>query len=518
MNRLEIKATLAVDDAGEITGIAWPFGTPDRVGDVIEKGAFSAPGKLPMLFAHDQAQAVGIWESISETSEGLQVKGRLLVDDVARAREVRALVREGAVTGLSIGFQTKAATARRGGGRVISKLDLAEISIVAVPSHPGAQIHTIKGTSMEDEDTEAPAVEDRVTTLEADMAAIKETVGKVEKTATRIETKLARPVAANDNGLTAANDNGGERKAFVSYLRRGDHRMDPLEVKALTVANDTNGGYLAPEEFGNELIKLLVEYSPIRKYAKVVTISAPETKYPRRLTSTGATWVGETEDRTASAPSFEQLTFTPHELATFTDISNALLEDNAYNLEGELLADYAESFGVTEGAAFVSGTGTGQPKGLLAATGITEIKTGIAADFPATSPADVIIGMYHAIATSHAQNGVWLMNRNTLSTIRKWKDGNDRYLVLDPISAGAPSTLLGRPIVEAVDMDDIAANKHPIMFGDLSGYRIVDRIGLSTLRDPYTLAVKGQVRFHARKRVGADVTHPDRFVKLKVAA
>ena len=56
------------------------------------------------------------------------------------------------------------------------------------------------------------------------------------------------------------------------------------------------------------------------------------------------------------------------------------------------------------------------------------------------------------------------------------------------------------------------------MGADARGHRIVDRVGISILRDPYTLATKGQVRFHARKRVGADVTHPDRFVKLKVSA
>jgi len=154
----------------------------------------------------------------------------------------------------------------------------------------------------------------------------------------------------------------------------------------------------------------------------------------------------------------------------------------------------------------------------MTATGIKEVKTGVAAAFPSTNPADVIIGMYHAIATSHAQNGAWLMNRNTLSVIRQWKDGEGRYLVLDPITAGGVLSLLGRPIVEMPDMDDIGAGKFPILFGDLSGYRIIDRVGLSTLRDPYSLATKGQVRFHARKRVGADVTHPDRFVKLKVAA
>jgi HK97 family phage major capsid protein len=90
--------------------------------------------------------------------------------------------------------------------------------------------------------------------------------------------------------------------------------------------------------------------------------------------------------------------------------------------------------------------------------------------------------------------------------------------MLDPITAGAPVTLLGRPIVEMVDMPDVAADAYPIMFGDLSGYRIVDRIGLSVLRDPYSQATNGLVRFHIRKRVGGDVSHADRFLKLKVAA
>jgi len=516
MQKLEFKAALTVSDAGEITGLAWPFGTPDRVGDMIEKGAFNTPARVPMLFAHDQAQPIGVWESLTETADGLQVKGRLLVDDVARAKEVRALVREGAVTGLSIGFVTKSASNRRGGGRTISALDLHEISIVSIPAHPGAQIQSIKEYSLDPVANEnAPTVEDRVTALETDVAEIKTSIGNVEKAAQRIETKMARPGAANDNRF-AANDNL-EKKAFANFLRRGVERMDPMEVKALTVATEANGGYLAPEEFGNELIKLLVEQSPVRQYAKVITISGPEIKYPRRLTSTGATWVGEIDDRTESGMTFEQVNLTPHELATFTDISTQLLEDNAYGLEGELLADYAEQFSKTEALAFVKGTGIGQPKGIMAATGIKEVKTGLAGAFPAANPADVIIGMYHSLPTTHAQNGVWMLNRSTLSTIRQWKDSTGRYLVLDPISETGTMTLLGRPIVEALDMDDIGAGKFPILFGDLSGYRIVDRVGVSTLRDPYTIATKGQVRFHARKRTGADLTHPDRFVKLKVA-
>ncbi|TYB85521.1 phage major capsid protein [Oceaniovalibus sp. ACAM 378] len=517
--RLELKAQLTVTDTGEIEGIAWPFGSADRVGDVITKGAIISPATLPMLFGHDQAQVIGVWDNIAETDTALTVKGKLLIDDVERAREVRAMIRAGAVTGLSIGFVTTKAT-RTAKGRNITALNLHEISVVAVPCHPGAQITSLKSdathdpmnkeTHMDPEAIETPApVATPANAPLIDTKAFDEINARLD----RMEAKTSRPQGVHVTGPVA----NPERKAFESFLRRGVERISPDEMKALTVADNTNGGFLAPEETGSELIKLLTEFSPLRQYAKVVQISAQSITYPRRLTGTSAAWVSEIANRTASGMTFEQVTLTPHELATFTDISNALLEDNAYNLEGELLADFAESFGKTEGLAFVKGTGIGQPVGIMTAADIAEIKTGVAANFPAANPADVLIAMYHKIATTYAQSGVWLMNRNTLAIVRQWKDGNGRYLVLDPISEGAPSTLLGRPVVEMLDMDDIGAGKAPILFGDMSGYRIVDRIGLSTLRDPFTLATNGQIRFHARKRVGADLTHPDRFIKLRCA-
>ncbi|WP_035687549.1 phage major capsid protein [Bradyrhizobium sp. Cp5.3] len=328
----------------------------------------------------------------------------------------------------------------------------------------------------------------------------------------RIEAKVNRP-----SNRQAANDNDPEleTKAFEAFLRHGGDKLDDLEKKTLALSGNTA---ITPPEFGKEVIKLLRQFSPIRQFARVVTIGSSQVKYPRRTGSTAATWVDDTSDRTESEPSYEQVTLTPYEAATYTDISNQLLEDNAYDLAGELASDLAESFGIAEGSAFVVGDGSGKPKGLMNATGIQTFITGAAANFPTTNPADVLIQMFHKLPAVHAQNGTWVMNRNTLAAIRQFKDGMGRYLVLDGLTNGAPVTLLGRPIVEAVDMADIAANSYPILFGDLAGYRIVDRVSFEMLRDPYTVATKGQTRFHARKRVGADVTHPDRFVKLKVSA
>lgn len=142
---LFIETKFAADDTGEIEGIAWPFDKPDRMGDMITKGAFSGANlPLPMLFAHDGADPVGSWTEAKETDEGLQLKGSLLVGEVERAREVNALVKAGAVRGISIGFITRKAAPRKGGGRTITELELVEASLVAVPMHAGARVTSAK--------------------------------------------------------------------------------------------------------------------------------------------------------------------------------------------------------------------------------------------------------------------------------------------------------------------------------------------------------------------------------------
>ncbi|CAD7026586.1 phage major capsid protein [Pseudorhizobium endolithicum] len=513
---LEMKADVSIDDAGTVTGIAWPFGKPDSYGDLIEPTAFRFAAEVPMLLEHEQRQVVGIWNSYAVTDKGLEVKGRLFVEGIGPARHARQQLKAGTMSGLSIGYRLHEHKARPEGGRVLTDLTITEISLCRRPVHPDARTIEVKsiieGKPMENELENAPEAK-------ADPVVTAEEIKALKSDIATLKAKLNRPTAANNNQPNGENDNS-EQKAFFNVLRKGEARIADEERKALTVAEDATAGYLAPEQFGSELIKLLKEFNPIRQYARVVSIGAKEIKYPRRIGSPTAFWVSETEDRTHSEPAYAQISITPHELATYTDVSNQLLEDNAYNLEGELATEFAEAFATTEALAFLKGTGNAnyQPVGLLTNASVEAVTTGDAAGFPASSPADVLIGMFHHLPTAHAQRGVWMMNRNTLAEIRKWKDGEGNYLVANPISEGMPTTLLGRPVIECLDMDDIEAGKTPIVFGDLQGYRIIDRIQLSVLRDPYTLATKGQVRFHARRRTGGDVTHPDRFVKLQVAA
>lgn len=145
MDRLFVETKVLADDAGAISGLAWKFGEPDRIGDWIEPGAFKgARMPIPMLFGHDANDPIGTWDAATEKADGLHLGGKLLVDDLVRAREVRALVKSGAVRGISIGFITRKAAARTGGGRIIKSLELLEASLVTLPMHPGAKVTSAK--------------------------------------------------------------------------------------------------------------------------------------------------------------------------------------------------------------------------------------------------------------------------------------------------------------------------------------------------------------------------------------
>lgn len=145
MDRLFIETKLLADDAGTISGIAWKYDQPDRIGDMIAPGALSKTAfPLPMLAFHDLGDPIGVWNAGEDKAGAWHIKGNLLVDDVARAREIRSLVKAGAIKGLSIGFVIGKAESRKGGGRLIKTLELLEVSLVTIGMHPGAKVTSAK--------------------------------------------------------------------------------------------------------------------------------------------------------------------------------------------------------------------------------------------------------------------------------------------------------------------------------------------------------------------------------------
>jgi HK97 family phage prohead protease len=142
------RATILPD--GSVEGYASLFGEVDQSRDMVMPGAFAQTLKLrgvrriPMLFQHDPAEPIGIWLDLHEDWRGLRVRGKL-VPDVRRARELLALLREGAADGLSIGFKTvKARLDPKTRIRRLDQVDLWEISIVTFPLLPGARVRAVK--------------------------------------------------------------------------------------------------------------------------------------------------------------------------------------------------------------------------------------------------------------------------------------------------------------------------------------------------------------------------------------
>ncbi|MDX8517963.1 phage major capsid protein [Mesorhizobium dulcispinae] len=349
------------------------------------------------------------------------------------------------------------------------------------------------------------------TALDALTADVNKKTAGVDKITERldgIEAKLARP-----NIQTKKDDEpSAETKAFADYLRMADRAP---ELKTLTVSSDPQGGYLAPAEMSAEFIRNLVEFSPIRAIASVRTTGNASVLYPKRNTVTNASWRGETQAQTASEPTFGQHEVVIREVNTYVDISNALLADSAGQAEAEVRLALAEDFGQKEGAAFVNGTGVLDPEGLMTNPDIGETVSGGAS----TLTADGLINAMYAIPAAYRNAGTWLMNGTSLAAVRKMKDSvTGAYIWQPALALGQPETLLGRPVVEAVDMDDVGAGNYPVLFGDFSGYRIVDRLALSILVNPYVQATNGITRIHATRRVGGGVIQPAKFRKIKVAA
>ncbi|MEM7718982.1 MAG: HK97 family phage prohead protease [Pseudomonadota bacterium] len=152
----QVETKLEVSDGSIVEGYASLFGAVDRGGDVVEPGAYAvslksldaAKRRVRMLWQHDPAQPIGVWDEVREDAKGLYVKGRLL-PDVARAREASVLLEAGAIEGLSIGYRTVRSAKDDKGRRRLKELELWEVSLVTFPMLPDARVGA-KGESPED--------------------------------------------------------------------------------------------------------------------------------------------------------------------------------------------------------------------------------------------------------------------------------------------------------------------------------------------------------------------------------
>jgi len=364
-----------------------------------------------------------------------------------------------------------------------------------------------------------PITADKVNKLEADLDKFADVEKAIKSNAdfqkqsqeqlARLETIVSRPDFGKGSQVESM-----QKKVFDKWMRQGKENLSPDEVKVLTVSNDNTAGYLAPPEYVREIIKGIIEFSPVRSVARVRSTAQRSIQVPKRTGTFSAQWVAEQGSRSETTGYSVGLEEIPaHEVYALVDISEQELEDSVFNLEAEMNAEFVEQFAKAEGNAFISGDSVGKPQGLINNAG-NNITTAV----NDALGADDLIGAAHNVKSEYMRNATWMFNRSTLSAIRKLKDGANQYIFQPGLyQMGVGSSLLGHPIVEASDLANIGNGTKPVLFGDFRrGYMIVDRVALSIMRDPFTQASAGNVRYIARRRVGGQVILPEAISTITI--
>lgn len=380
--------------------------------------------------------------------------------------------------------------------------------------------------------------DERLAALEKDEAR-----SELEEKTDRINDELGRLSAAVDELAKKANRPGApgaegdealqaeHKSAWLKWVRKGDDAgLADIERKAMNVGTPADGGYAVPIQQDRDIMRLLTDLSPMRQVCRVMTVGTEDYRKLVNLGGTASGWVGETDARPATAgPTLAQLKPSFGELYANPEVTQKALDDIFFNVEGELSQDISESFAVLEGKAFLAGTGTNQPVGLLTAKTSAEadsarafgtvqhIATGVADNFPAKDPADILIDLIYSMKAGYRTGAQFMVNSMTLATMRKWKDGDGNYIWQPVMQNGQPGSIFGYGYVTNEDMPSAGAGAIPVIFGNFQqAYIIFDRVGIRSLRDPYTN--KPFVGFYTTKRVGSMIANTQAVKFLKCAA
>lgn len=306
------------------------------------------------------------------------------------------------------------------------------------------------------------------------------------------------------------------KNSFEGFIRNpGDERtLTPEQAKDLSVGVDPDGGYTVTPVMSAKIIQRVFETDPIRQLASVESITTSAIEWLVDFDQAGGEWEGESDvPADTTTPKFNKKRIPVHILSTRPKATQTLLEDSGINIESWLAGHIARRFGRLEGAAFVSGNGVGRPRGFLTYPNYTtagvdewghveQINMGAAAALTA----DGFSSIKYSMVEDLMDRGTWMMNRTTVRDAMQLKDGEGRYIWQPGLQVGQPSSLLGLPTRMSTTMPAVAAGALSVCLADWAEfYMIVDRLGITIQRDPYTQ--KPFVEFYTRKRVGGDVTN-----------
>lgn len=362
------------------------------------------------------------------------------------------------------------------------------------------------------------------TRMENEITALGNEIARMERLEA-MDNQLAKPVSMpitekpesvkTETETKTGLKSDAYKTAFWNATRHKD-RVTPEMKNTLQVGTDSEGGYLVPDEFEHTLIQGLNETTVVRSLAHVFTTSSGLHKIPVVASHGSAAWIDEGAAYTESDEVFSQVQIDAHKVGTIIKVSEELLNDSAFDLEGYIRSEFIRRIGDKEEEAFFTGNGTGKPTGILNATGGGEV--GVTAASATAITADELIDLFYSLKAPYRKKAVWILNDSTVKAIRKLKDNTGNYLLQPALKDGEVSTILGRPYYTSVFAPEIEAGAKTVVFGDLSYYWIGDRQGISFKRLNELYATNGQVGFLASKRLDGKTVLPEAIKILQQKA
>lgn len=352
--------------------------------------------------------------------------------------------------------------------------------------------------------------------MEADVVALGKEIDRLERQAA-LDLELSKPTNTPITNKPSSSDEVKTGRAAAEYKRafwnamRGKRTADIQN--ALQVGEDTEGGYLVPDEFERTLVEALEEENIFRQLANVITTSSGDRKIPVVASKGTASWVDEGGQIPESDDSFGQVSIGAFKLATMIKVSEELLNDSVFNLERYIAREFARRIGAKEEEAFFVGDGSGKPTGILAATGGGQIGVTTAGSTAITL--DEMLDLFYSLKSPYRKRASFVMNDATVKAVRKLKDSTGQYLWQPSIKEATPDTILNRPLYTSAYMPSIEAGAKTVVFGDFGYYWVADRQGRVFKRLNELFAATGQVGFIATQRVDGKLVLPEAIKVLQ---
>jgi HK97 family phage major capsid protein len=325
---------------------------------------------------------------------------------------------------------------------------------------------------------------------------------------------------------------------FWKYIHKGERMLGSGELKDLSEGLDTQGGYLAPPELIARILGRLPAPNRVAGLVTNITSSRDAVQMPRvnyaaddiwstafRVAWTGETPGSDTEHAVNDDDFFGSERIDVHTAMMSTSLTNDLLDDSGFDLQGFIVGKLGETSDTMSDQVAVVGTGVSQPFGMMTDVARGRIAEVVSGNSSALT-ADGLIDLDYALPEQYLASGslAYVMNRtNTARAIAKLKDAQNRYLFAmgmpedGGLQGARPDSLLGKNIAYSPFLSNVAANANPIIYGDLSGYVRVQRLGLTIQVLRETGAKRNKVELVARVRLGGKTVEPWKLKAQKVS-